>query len=185
MCSSSDNRIKICFLYCKFYSYSMKSTCLYLFQYISNHLAMGLFSKQDGKYSGSFAPMKSGWIYILADQNGAQESCLELKRKIFLKYFRPYKFEMRYKQVSFGLELSANVNCLKQLLFLNFCKNHIPASITDDAFTLYPKCGVEKVIRVWNFPLRSRSLGKAALMINPPRLCPINEICSSAPGGKN
>ena len=148
MRSSTDNGVKVCLLYREFHPYSMKSAGLDLFQDVSDHLAMDLFSKQDWRYNGSFAPMKSGWIYILADQNGAYESCLELKRKIFLKYFNPYKFDIRYRHVSFGLVLSARVNCLKQLLFLNFCKNHIPASITEEALTLYPKCGVEKVIKV-------------------------------------
>jgi hypothetical protein len=119
-----------------------------LIQNTAHHLAIYLFSISKYIYNGSLAFIKSGWIYIRADSYGAYESCFELNRNIFLKCFRPSNFEIRYSTVSRGSTLSSIVSCLRHKLFLNFCRTQIPASITEEALTLYPICGVEKVMKV-------------------------------------
>jgi len=52
----------------------------------------------------------------------------------------------------------------------------MPASTTEEEFTLYPRWGDENVIKFLNLSLYYNNLGSAALIFNPPKLCPTKDI---------
>ena len=51
-----------------------------------------------------------------------------------------------------------------------------PASIKLLVLYKYPTCGVDNVIKVYISSLQAAKWGNAALIITPPKECPMNEI---------
>lgn len=102
-------------------------TCLKIFLTI---LQWSYFLNKYKNYD--LSPINSLAIYILADSNGAYESCFELNKKICLKCWSPSAYESRYSKVYSGISWSVIDSCFKHILFFIFCRTHIPASTTDD-----------------------------------------------------
>lgn len=94
---------------------------------------------------------------------------------MFLKKFKPGICAKRYKQQSSMFFSSVMESYLRETLFFQFLRNHIPAPTIFELLYEYPRCGEERVRKVYICSLYCSRWGRAARMINPPKECPMKD----------